>query len=119
MPGAHDGWSGDARGGLGAKRHDHLSVAASACVDTAAAYMAAASSSGVMSVTMQSEQEACARKHVCIVQAGTNALRSHRGHHKVWIYFTLYVCRVGTPLEICIAVLYCGCSLSHRASIYN
>ena len=39
MPGAHDGWSGDARGGLGAERHDHLSVAASdtARVDTAAA----------------------------------------------------------------------------------
>ena len=37
--GAHDGWSGDARGGLGAERHDHLSVAASdsARVATAAA----------------------------------------------------------------------------------
>ena len=39
MPGAHDGWSEEARGGLGAERHDHLSVAASdsARVDTAAA----------------------------------------------------------------------------------
>ena len=39
MLGAHDGWSGDARRGLGGERHDHLSVAASdsARVDTAAA----------------------------------------------------------------------------------
>ena len=39
MPGAHDGHSGDARRGLGAAGHDHLSVAASdsARVDTAAA----------------------------------------------------------------------------------
>ena len=39
MPEAHDGWAGDARGGLGAERHDHLSMAASdsARVDTAAA----------------------------------------------------------------------------------
>ena len=39
MPGAHDGWSEEAREGLGAERHHHLSVAASdtARVDTAAA----------------------------------------------------------------------------------